>query len=100
MLGTYFCSRRRCQQGSLGGWRSRLNLDNFRSSVRERAGFVQENGIYVREGFQVDAAFDDRALLCRAPNRTKNRQRGTGGDAASSGNDYNGNGGPHIVRDE
>src|SRR5882762_5314998 len=92
--------RRSLQQESGGDFWSRMHVQKSRSSKRQRSRFIQENGVHLGEFLKVQAALDNRALLCGSSNRSKDCQRRSRSDTASSRHNDHGNRRANVVSDE
>jgi hypothetical protein len=75
-------------------------IEDFGSAEGKRTGLVKEDGVDFAEFFEIETAFDYGALLSGAPDGAENRKRRARSNAAGSGDDHYGNGGPDVVRDE
>jgi len=75
-------------------------LSYFRIAERQRSGLIENHGVHLAQRFEIQAALDDGALMGRAADCAEYRERRTGGDTASSGDDDDRDGGAGVVCDE
>src|SRR5208283_1811258 len=75
--------------------------DSAMAAVFSRSpGFVEENSVDFAKFFEIQAAFDNGALLSGATDGAEDGERRSRSDTAGAGNDDDGNGGADVVRDE
>src|ERR1039457_1239057 len=74
-------------------------LSYLRFSEGQRAGLVENHGVYLAQRFQIQATLHDGALMRSPADRSEYRERRAGGDTASAGDNDDRDGRADVVCD-